>query len=276
MDKQMSMEELAEEVYAKDSQEYNAFVDKFKPKRTTDDCFTPEPVYQAVAGWVEKEYGVSEDKFVRPFYPGGDYKAYEYPEGCVVVDNPPFSILAEIVKWYAREGIRFFLFAPALTILGLTNTPGVCAVCAYGEITYENGANVKTSFVTNMQGDVVARSAPGLCAAIKCAMDEINRQSKKQLPKYAYDEHVLMASDLNKMAKYGVEYEVRREEAHFTRGLDSQKKNGKAMYGAGFLISERAAAERAAAERAAAERANAEVWELSERERKIVRELSAC
>lgn len=28
--------------------EYQDFVDKFKPKSATDDCFTPEPVYNAV------------------------------------------------------------------------------------------------------------------------------------------------------------------------------------------------------------------------------------
>lgn len=52
--------------------DYDGFVEKFKPKKTTDDV----PI-------------------VRPFYPGGDYENYDYPEGCVVVDNPPFSIFAK-------------------------------------------------------------------------------------------------------------------------------------------------------------------------------------
>lgn len=34
------------------SEEYQAFVDKFKPKRTTDDCITPDNVYEAVLAWV--------------------------------------------------------------------------------------------------------------------------------------------------------------------------------------------------------------------------------
>lgn len=29
--------------------EYDAFVEKFKPKKTTDDCYTPANVYDAVA-----------------------------------------------------------------------------------------------------------------------------------------------------------------------------------------------------------------------------------
>jgi phage protein D len=57
------------------------------------------------------------------------------------------------------------------------------------------------------------------------------------------------------------------------------KKKNKGIYGSGFLISEKAAAEKAAAEKAAAEKADAEKadaekWELSEREKEIVKKLS--
>lgn len=69
--------------------EYNDFVEKFEPKKTTDDCYTPEVVYDAIAEWVENRYGVKRSKFMRPFYPGGDYTAEEYKPGSVVVDNPP-------------------------------------------------------------------------------------------------------------------------------------------------------------------------------------------
>ena len=53
---------------------------------------------------------------------------------------------------------------------------------------------------------------------------------------------------------------------------------GKTIFGGGLLLSEKAAAEKAAAEKAAAEKAAAEkaaahIWELSERERKIVASL---
>ena len=71
--------------------------------------------------------------------------------------------------------------------------------------------------------------------------------------------------------------------------MDEQKKIGKAIFGGGLLVSERAAAERAAAERAAAEKAAAEraaaekaaaekanaiVFKLSERELGIVKSLN--
>ncbi len=33
-------------------EDYEGFVEKFKPKKTTDDCYTPEPVYEAIKGGV--------------------------------------------------------------------------------------------------------------------------------------------------------------------------------------------------------------------------------
>ena len=40
------------------NEEYAAFVEKFKPKKTTDDCYTPENVYNAVRDWACREYGI--------------------------------------------------------------------------------------------------------------------------------------------------------------------------------------------------------------------------
>lgn len=58
-----------------DNEEYNDFVNKFKEKHTTDDCYTPTNIYNAVVKFVEKEYKVDKKDFVRPFYPGGIIKA---------------------------------------------------------------------------------------------------------------------------------------------------------------------------------------------------------
>ena len=53
------------------------------------------------------------------------------------------------------------------------------------------------------------------------------------------------------------------------RAMDEQKEKGvDGIFGSALLMSERAAAERAAAERAAAK-----CWQLSEREREIIRKL---
>ena len=102
------------------SKTYDEFVEKFKPKLTTDDCFTPQPVYEAVKNWACREYGIDERQIVRPFWPGGDYENFEYPEGCVVLDNPPFSIMIKICRFYNERKIRFFLFTPANVLTGVS------------------------------------------------------------------------------------------------------------------------------------------------------------
>ena len=115
---------------------YDQFVDKFKPKLTTDDCYTPAAVYDAVAGWVAKEYKLDQSDFVRPFWPGGDYESYDYPDGCVVVDNPPFSILSKIVRFYDSRKIRFFLWAPSLTLFGLRSAGDFAFLPVSVSVTY--------------------------------------------------------------------------------------------------------------------------------------------
>lgn len=44
-------------------EDYEAFVGKFKPKKTTDDCYTPPEVYEAVADWVANEYNLDKSFF---------------------------------------------------------------------------------------------------------------------------------------------------------------------------------------------------------------------
>ena len=68
-----------------DNQEYDDFVAKFEPKKTTDDCYTPPLVYDAIRDWACEQYGIDPGSIVRPFYPGGDYEAFDYPDGCVVL-----------------------------------------------------------------------------------------------------------------------------------------------------------------------------------------------
>ena len=246
--------------------EYQAFVEKFKPKLTTDDCYTPENVYEAVKGWVFRRYALPpETPVVRPFWPGGDYQAEAYPEGCVVIDNPPFSIMTEIEQFYLNAGIPFFLFAPGLSLF--KSDKRMHYVLCGETITYANGAKVNSSFVTNM-GEYLIESAPDLCQAIRAANRINEKAEKKELPKYTYPLEVATAARFNWYAQHGTVCRVKPEDACFVRRLDCQGE--KTIFGAGFLLGRRAAAERAAAERAAAERAAAWVWELSPREREIV------
>ena len=253
-------------------EEQAAFVDKFKPKVTTDDCYTPANVHQAVVDWVAKEYGLDPATFLRPFWPGKDFTAEEYPEGCVVVDNPPFSIRGMIVNWYLAHGVKFFIYSPALTLL--TRAKGVCHIATGAGITYENGAVVPTSFVTNLEPDTILRTAPDLYKAIDKANTVNVKAMKKELPKYTYPDYVITAAIAQRWCHHGIDWRLPAEECIRVSTLDSQKPVGKAIFGGGYLLSERAAAERAAAERAAAERAAATKWGLSAREMGIIAMLS--
>ena len=35
---------------------YREFVEKFKPKKTTDDCYTPNEIYEAVKNYATKKH----------------------------------------------------------------------------------------------------------------------------------------------------------------------------------------------------------------------------
>ena len=261
---------------------YDQFVDKFKPKLTTDDCYTPAAVYDAVAGWVAKEYNLDQSAFVRPFWPGGDYESYNYPDGCVVVDNPPFSILSKIVRFYDSRKIRFFLWAPSLTLFSLRSAGDFAFLPVSVSVTYANGAIVSTSFVSNLEPGCV-RTSSELSDAVRIA----DQNGKTPPPKYVYDKHVISAAYCHKIAGNGVELYIPSSQYEFIRRLDVQKDAGKGIYGGGFILSDSAAdyfdQKREEAEnnrieaernRLEAERKRSIVWELSEREKNIVRKLS--
>lgn len=244
---------------------YDEFTEKFKPKLTTDDCYTPDEVFKAVKDWACSEYGIDPDSCVRPFYPGGDYERYDYPDGCTVLDNPPFSILSKIIDFYEERGIKYFLFGPGLSLFS-GNRP--CNYLVPGAvITYENGAKVNTGFVTSY-GDWKIDTAPGLAQAVADASD----QESSAHNKYKYPSEVVTSALIMKIANRGISFRVRKEECSFVRKLDAQKENGQVLYGGGFLISHEAAAEREAAEREEAEREY--TIALSEREQKVVDSLS--
>lgn len=249
--------------------DYDGFVEKFKPKKTTDDCYTPPAVYETIKDWVCSEYGIDPAKIVRPFYPGGDYESFDYSGGKVVVDNPPFSILSKICAFYRDRGIPFFLFAPSLTIFNSTSRNGARMIVTNSAIEYANGAQVNTSFVTSF-GDDLIRTAPDLANAIDETVKRVRKEQRRHQPKYAYPCELLTVSRLGKIGKQ-VEFRVKASDVAFTRAIDSQKAVKKAIFGGGYLMSEVKAAELKAAELKAAE--DAIVWPLSDREKNIVSSL---
>lgn len=185
----------------------------------------------------------------------------------MVIDNPPFSIISKIVKWYTEHEIEFFLFAPHLTLFN-SGRYAKSNIAVGSDITYENGAVVKTSFLCSKGPKIM--SSPELFKVI----DEANRQNLKeaktlQHPKYIYPDNVLTANKVSEFSKYGVEYE--EDTGVFVRRLDSQIKHHKSIFGAGFIVPE-LNARRAQEEYRRAQEEYRFKWELSPREMQLLRE----
>lgn len=252
-------------------EDYEKFVEKFKPKKTTDDCYTPEPIYEAVLGYVNKIYPLKDKKIIRPFYPGGDYANESYPAESVVIDNPPFSIMSKILKFYVEKDVPFFLFAPHLTLF--TSDYNLSYFVTGAEVVYHNGAKVRTSFVSNMLKSAVIQGCPDLYTELK------NLQAKDvdPLPKYLYPDNVITVSKIQSLVERGVQFSMPRGEAKHCRSLEDQKKYKKGIFGSGFLISDdsaralKAAAAAAAAVAAAGSRLE---FKLSDKERDIIEDLN--
>ena len=244
--------------------DYDAFLDKFEAKKTTDDCYTPKDVMDIVINYVNEKYPLAGKKIIRPFFPGGDFESVDYTNDMVVVDNPPFSIISKICRFYIERNIPFFLFAPHLTLF--SSDIDMTHIVVGGDITYENGATVKTSFLSNMFGDIKVIGDAELLEKFK----QLNESKKVNLPKYDYPDEVVTVSQVAYIIERGISLKINKKDAKHCRGLDAQKKHKKAIFGSGFLLSEKAAAEKAAAEKD-----NVIVWELSQREREIIKSLGS-
>lgn len=214
--------------FSQDEIEYNFFVEKFKPKKTTDDCYTPSAVYEAVKGWVLKKYPKMQNKeIIRPFYPGGDYKNQNYA-GKFVLDNPPFSILSEIEKFYLENEIDFFLFAPGLTIFKPYD--GLNYILTNSDIRYENGALVNTAFVTNLGGAKIEVSHE-LHELVKNSQGEKVKIAKKT--KLKFPKNVVTAARLSGLARYS---DLKINNCYYLGKLKQRT-----PYGGCFLLSDKEA-----------------------------------
>ena len=253
---------------------YLSFVDKFEIKKSTDDCYTPPAIYDIAVDYVKEKCEIAGCEIVRPFYPGKDYQRVHYPPGCVVIDNPPFSIISAIIRYYNSRKIKFFLFAPHLTLFG--SNQDYTAIVVGATITYDNGAKVKTSFVSNMFGDFKIIGDGDLYNRMKDADKALSLT--KSLPSYKYPDNVLTVSDISKITERGGHICIKKSEVAFCRSLDSQAASKKTLFGSGFLISDKAAelkaAELNAAELKAAEK-ETKYWPLSEREANIINILNS-
>ena len=241
--------------------DYESFVAKFSDNpKTTDDCFTPKDVYEAVVKYVGTVVDLSDKLILRPFFPGGDYEHSEYPENGVVIDNPPFSIFTKCCAFYSRHRIPFFLFGPGLTIASCCKY--CTAVIVADQITFENGAKVKCNFASNLYGDTLVMTAPLLNHLITSCKSQA---TKVNLPKYGYPEELLSISDMQTICKGGIEFAVSRKDGQVVRDMDRHPKGG-GLFGDHFLLSAAKAAAKASA-------INIIPIELSPREKRIVERL---
>lgn len=253
--------------------DYDRFTEKFKPKKTTDDCYTPNVVYDAIIRWIRNNCDIEGCEIIRPFYPGGDYENHHYPTNCVVVDNPPFSILAKIITYYNLIGVKYFLFAPHLTLFSPRSW---CTRVVVGStVKYENGAVVNTSFVSNMFGDIEIFGAPEL----KKLIDEVQKSPTKPLPRYKYPENVVTVSRICGLVNKGVSVVIPRQKAMKISTLLSQRRSrSPGIFGGGYLVGDCIAKEIAAKEIAAKEIAAKEIaveWPLMEQEKLVIKQLDA-
>lgn len=206
------------------SKTYDEFVNKFKPKLTTDDCYTPPKIYSVVLDWVKKYYGVNE-RIIRPFNPNDNYKKYDY-SNAVVVDNPPFSRLAEIIDYYLDNNIKFFLFAPSTTCFNyLAKNRKICILPIDVSIKYENGAIVNTSFITNLENNAV-----NINSELYKLINDFNEVKSRRKIKHSCD--YICIGNCDKLAKRGIDFKIKsfKEFVH--------KRDNYLIFGGGVLLHE--------------------------------------
>ena len=137
-----------------------------------------------------------------------------------------------------ERNIKFFLFAPTLTLFtgrGLD----ICYLPTGVGITYENGASVNTSFITNLENHRI-KTVPRLYEKLYEANKESLKDRHIQHPRYEFPESVVTAAGLSRLSVHGVELTIDAEECFRISELDAMKEVGKTIYGGGYLLSHKA------------------------------------
>lgn len=222
--------------------DYESFIAKFADNpKTTDDCYTPPDIYDAVVKWLGTKIDLTGKQILRPFYPGGDYVMAEYPEDGIVIDNPPFSLFTKIVQFYCTRNVPFFLFGPGLTI-------GTCfrwctAIFISDQIRFSNGAMVRCNFASNLFGDAVMYSSPELSKMIKKCPSQ---NQKVNLTKYSYPDELCSVNHMQTIAKGDYDFIIHRDECKIVKDLDHHPK-ASGLFAEHLLLSSGKAAAKAAA-----------------------------
>ena len=227
--------------------DYEAFLERHAKDTTgknTDELYTPPTVYEVVLKWVQGNCpSIKGKRIMRPFRPGGDYKAEDY-EGAVVIDNPPFSFGHLITRWYVEHGVHFFLFAPALSLFnGVSIRDKLTYVGTNANVEYTHNeevhAVVPTSFITNMPEFAAYQlvAAPELREAIL----NVQGTPEPKRAKTEYHPNIVTPYRISTLSEAGIPMRVRREETLWYHNHLVNSGTTK-VFGGAFVVSDRVAA----------------------------------
>ena len=181
------------------NKEYEEWFNNLKAnRRTSDDTFTPPKVYEILLEYInEKLISIDSIEIQRPFYPGGDYQkeAESYNEKSVVIDTPQFSLMSEILDFYTKNNIKFFLFSNGLTAFHYLNKD-FHLLCPYALIEYDNGVKVNTCFMHNLKPKGVTISGE-----LRNKINSLSKEKVIKRKKYKYPNEVLSVAQSLELVK---------------------------------------------------------------------------
>lgn len=218
---------------------------------------------------------------MRPFWPGGDYEHDDY-DGKVVVDNPPFSIMTKIVNFYIENNVKFFLFCSGLTIFStaISNFGKFTAIPVQATLTYENGAKVATSFMTNLfNDDTIVYFDPKFKKDLETANTKATWDLVNHTPHYEYPANVVRVTDIVRAGRATNDpIVISADNAVNIKRLDSQRASKKGIFGSGLLVDDKTADKINKLKQLPAipkpDTKDTITWTLSDRERKIIDKLN--
>lgn len=232
------------------------------PGISNDEFYTKPEIYEVVKNWAVKHNQWEGREVVRPFWPDADYQTYDYPEGCVVIDNPPFSKVSQIVKWYGDHGIDYFLFCTGTSCLNV-NAPS--HVCTDIHLPFENGGDANISFVSS-KGPLIM-SAPDLYQQLMRAKKVLNRR----VVRTEWPIGLVTGALVGKMSRHGVHYVETVGKQHLY--VDEMRSYQSKPFGGAYLVPRENCAKAVAEMKKLAYEHDVRTVTLSDREIAMIEEL---
>ena len=111
-------------------------------------------VRNCVKNHVLSTYSLVGYSAVEPFFNGYNYKEVDYTNK-VVVDEPPFSQITDILDYYRTNGVYFFLYIPALCDITKLTRHSRTLIDTSVALIKQNDVTTFTSFITNLEPSTV-------------------------------------------------------------------------------------------------------------------------